>query len=156
MALIQDVEVEQYLRDCVNIEPLALNEEFIRLPADVAYWNERYSKAYRGWSTAKVELDRIRAQKNLEIREAAKTGGGKVTEAYVESLIEVDPAYVNSRMTLIEAEVEKTRLYGVLDAIRTKREMLVSLGAQIRQEMAGNPQLRSEMHAQTFRAREEG
>jgi len=38
--------------------------------------------------------------------------------------------------------VEKIRLYGVIDAVRTKRDMLISIGAQVRAEMESDPSIR--------------
>lgn len=145
MAMIQDLEVEQFLRDCVNIEPLALNEEFIRLPADLAYWNERYAQAYKKFLASKLDVDKVRAQRQIHYREALPLEGKKVTESVVEAAVDIDEQVIRAREAHIEAEHEKTRLYGVLDAIRSKRDMIIQIGAQVRTEMQGNPQLRSEL-----------
>jgi hypothetical protein len=135
---------DEYLRSCVHILPEALEEEFVRLPTDLAYWNGKYAEASREHLVAKMEMDRLRARLLIEHREKLMLTNTKVTESMVESAVEQDETYGAGRLRLIEAEVEKVRLHGALDAIRTKRDMLISLGAHVRAEMAGDPHLREE------------
>ena len=139
---LHDLDVDKYLAECVQIFPEGLQEEFVRLPADLAYWNARFAEALRGFLTGKINLDRTEARCRIEERERLGAAGGKVTESMVESAVEAAPEMEKAREALMEAEVEKVRLYGVLDAIRAKRDMLISLGAQHRAEMAGDPSIR--------------
>lgn len=134
---------DDYLRECVQIEPMALEEEFVRIPADLAYWNNRYSDAYRLWLECKIESERVEADISTGIRrELANNPKSRATVAEVEHLLKVDPAYVDARRREAAAESEKVRLYGVLDALRSKRDMLISLGAHMRAEMANDPLIR--------------
>ena len=56
-----EIVVDAYLYDCVNVEPEALQEEFVRIPADLAYWNERYAQAHREHLLAKLDAERAEA-----------------------------------------------------------------------------------------------
>jgi len=162
VAKINDIEVDDYLSNCVIIEPLAIEEEFIRLPADLAYWNERFAQANRAFLIADIEEKRTEARLHLECRArltVEKGEDGKKVKAPTVSDIEAEvnghEDMQRAQDRLIAAEAEKVRLYGVLDAIRTKREMVVSLGAHMRAEMQGDPTLR-EQALSARRIRESG
>lgn len=139
-----EADIDQYQWECLAIEPLVLTEEYVRLPSDVAYWNERYASVYKHWLEMKARRERVLAERSEELRKTLKfkkqadvaDSSGRVTIAEVESAVARDPAYQAARDKEIAAEAEKVRLFGVLDALRTKRDMLVSLGAHMRAEMS--------------------
>ncbi len=143
-------DLERYLKDCVAIEPLALTEEFVRLPADLAYWSEQHASAYR------YALERELYRKTLEgklysehqLRLAAgRIGAGRgPTVDEVKSAIAQDPSYIAARAEENEADSARVRLLGVVEAIRAKREMIVSLGAHLRAEMQHDPLLRTQQY----------
>lgn len=133
-----------YLRECVRIEPMALEEEFVRVPSDLAYWNEEYSKIYQFWLERKMIREQVQAMVQTECRERleATKKGGKPTVGEVENEMLLDTRYQQAKSKEIQAESEKVRLAGVLDALRSKRDMLISLGAHMRAEMQNDPMIR--------------
>lgn len=133
-----------YLRECVRIEPMALEEEFVRVPADLAYWNEEYSKIYQFWLERKMIREQVQAMVQTECREHLEITkkGGKPTVGEVENEMILDTRYQQAKSKEIQAESEKVRLAGVLDALRSKRDMLISLGAHMRAEMQNDPMIR--------------
>lgn len=133
------MNTDEFLKDSVQIDTLQLQEEYTELPAQLAYWNEQYAKALREYLHAKIARVRLHAKLYFEKRAALS---GKVTEASVDAAIETDPRYCNSRDEEADAEAEATRLRGVVESVRTKKDMLVSLGAHIRAEMVGDPSVR--------------
>jgi len=137
-------ELESYLRDCVNIDPLEVQAEFIRLPGDLAYWNARYARALRAHLTSKIAVNVTYARLEPKLRMAITDAGGKATEAMVKSAVEGNADYILAQERAVEAEVEKNEVYGALDAIRSKKEMLISLGAHMRSELEGDPTLREQ------------
>jgi hypothetical protein len=147
-------QLDEYLRKCVRIDPLDIQTEFIRIPGDLAYWNDRYAEALREHLTSKTDLEVLKAQLQPLVRQALLDAGGKVTEAQVAAAIETHDEVIEAKHRCITAEVEKNRLFGSLDAIRSKKEMLVSLGAHLRAEMGGDPALRDQVRAS--RLRDEG
>lgn len=147
MAKINELNVDDYLLDCVNVEPLQIQEEFVRVPRDLAYWNQRYADAYEAFLRAKVELERTEGMRRLHIRAQLEDAGVKITEALVDAKLSVDEEVYTAKVTLLEAEAAKVRLNGTLDAVRSKRDALVSIGAHIRAEMAGDPSIRNEHRA---------
>ncbi len=151
-----EVEMEDYLRECVKIEPLAIQEEFVRIPMDLAYWNARYARALKNYLMSKIEVDVMYARLEPEIRQALINAGAKVTEAQVKSAIESNEDYIAVRRDQVNAEVEKNELFGCLDAIRSKKEMLISLGAHLRAEMEGDPTIREHNRGAKLMTRSRG
>lgn len=177
MAKLHDIEIDDWLKTCIDIEPLALEEEFVRLPADYAYWNARFSTGLRAFNVAKVALERIDARLHIEMRETlmaqakeaadtaaeildaaaeAEVASGKKAKAKPKVSIKsptVDDIsaakqsckeYQDAQDALLDAEVEKARLYGVLKSIEFKRDSLIQLGAKVRVEMQHDPVIRDQ------------
>jgi len=149
----------QYLRECVRIESSTLEEEFIRLPGDLAYWNHQYSRAYQTYLMAKNDLERVAASCSIIIRtQLGIENKGKVTISEVEQQLVMSADYQRAKGAEIVAEAEKVRLYGVLDALLSKRDMLISLGAHMRQEMQNDPTIKRGLavESEVRRARRDG
>ncbi len=138
----QEAEKKRTVDDAVKIEPLALEEEFVRLPADLAYWNNLYAQGLRRFLIAKARIKHVKAQLYIEIREVAAEAGAKTTESSIEAAIETHEKYREASDELIAAEVNKSKVGGAVDAVVAKKDMLVSLGAHIRAEMGGSPSVR--------------
>lgn len=166
MAQLHDIDVEQYLRDCVDIDDTALNEEFIRVPADLAYWNHQFAEAVQELAQSKFVREQVYARRRAEVRDelmqaardAYDTAMDMATTPAEEKKIKlkaptvddidsatvVDEEYAEAKQREIDAEGAKARMYGIVDAVRTKRDMLIQMGADRRVEMQGDPQLRAE------------
>ena len=138
-------ELDTFLLECCRIDPLQLNEEFIRIPSDLAHWNARYAKALKRYLLAKVNEKITKGRLEPMMRQAIMHAGGKPTEKQIDALIDSNQSYIDICYELVDAEVEKNDIYGSLDAIRSKKEMLVSLGAHMRAEMGHDPLLRDQV-----------
>jgi hypothetical protein len=137
-------DVGEYLRDCVRIEPLVIEEEYVRLPADLAYWNARFSESVQAFLTAKMNAEEHEARQRILHREILLAAGGKATESQVDAAVTCDPSIREVRIKYIAAEARKHHIGGIVDAIRTKRDMLISLGAHMRAELQGDPVLKTD------------
>lgn len=137
-------EMESYLTECVSIDPLRLQEAFANIPAELAYWNEQYAEALRKQLHAKIEKDRLSAQIFFEKRVELKESDIRPTEAVLKAAVESDARYNVARSEEADAHAEAIRLKGVAEAVRTKRDMLVSLGAHVRAEMDGDPHIKAQ------------
>ena len=126
------------VQEVTSIDPLLIEEHFSRLPGDLARYNELYAQALRKHLRAKRTLDKEWARIYLETRE----GGEKMSEATLKARVEIDDDYQAARMAAIEAEVDKARIGGIVEAIRAKKDALISIGAGIRAEMSGSPSIR--------------
>lgn len=152
---------DKYLDECTAIDEFAIQAEYMRLPGDYAYWNSRYSEVYRYHLRSKLDLTQLVARLTKEYRARLEAGrsSGRVTIGEVEAEVEADSEYLDAKIVEIEADAEAKRLAGVLEALRTKREMLISLGAHIRAEMNRDPMIRTsayQVDQQVADARREG
>jgi hypothetical protein len=136
-------DLEQYRRACVRIEPVCIQEEYIRMPSDLSYWSEAHALMYREWQLAKLarEQEWGRAVGRARAQLAGAPGRGPTVDA-VEAYAINDPEFVAAKTNEIQLESERIRLLGMVEALRTKRDMLVSLGAHIRSEMEHDPMIR--------------
>lgn len=130
--------------DVVKIEPLAMQEEFVRMPADLAYWNAKLADVDKRFLLAKAQSEHSWAKLWLTTREKLLLSDGKATEKLIENTALADPEWQKAHLALVEVEAERSSIKGTVDAIRAKKEMLISLGATIRAEMDGDPMVRRE------------
>ena len=151
MAKLKDLDIDDYLKQCIELEPEAINEEFARMSADYAYWNERYAAANKSHLAAEWEEEKVEARLYLHFKEPAD-GKKPPTEAAVDAAVKLSPEYDAAHLKVLEYAAERDYLRGVLETLRTKREMLVSTGAQLRQEAQGD--LRMSERSATRRAAE--
>jgi hypothetical protein len=140
-----DVSVTKYLRECVTIEPLALEEEFLRVPADLAYWGARFADAQKEAALAKLHRDEVEAAIDKEHRSDAAAMGEKVTEKVISSRVQTDERMKAIELSLIDAEALAMRTKAFADAVRAKKDMVIALGSQVRAEMAADPSIRQQM-----------
>jgi hypothetical protein len=154
-------EAEEYAKRCARINPALINDEFVELPGHLAYWTGRYADAYEVWLDAKRNREQTYHRLSIGWRTTLEGGGrgkakgsSRVTIGEVESHVVIDSDYIQAQEEELEAEVIKLRLHGVLEALRAKKEMLISLGAHIRLEMANDPLIRKEMRIEREMSKE--
>lgn len=128
-----------YLRSCVEVDATDMRAEYSRVSSDLAFWSAQYAKAYSRFVQGKILLDRARASAYLVERETCEEMGKKATEASIDARVRLDSQVQDAEAELIEADYERERLRGVVDAIRAKKDMLVSIGATVRAEWAADP-----------------
>lgn len=139
---------EEYLRECLRLDPLFLEEEFVRVVPDLAFWNEQYALAYRRHLDAELDRKTLYGRLYMEHQaklEMSRTGTRKPTVGEVESAVTTDPSYVAAKHAENVADGERVRLLGICEALRAKKDMLVSLGAHQRAEMGHDPSIRKQV-----------
>lgn len=150
MANGTDPSVEQLLYDATHIDEINIHDEYVKLPGQLAYWVAQAATAYEGRLAAELRLETTEATCYLDHRHAATlvtVPEGKkperVTDTFLQSSIRKDPRWQSAQSELNRALSNEARIKGVVKAVETKRDMLVSLGAQIRSEVNGNPTIRN-------------
>lgn len=131
-------DLELYRQACVRIVPEAIQEEYVRTPSDVSYWSEQHALVYREWQLAKFTREQEWGAAVTRARAELASFGGKATVDAVEAEAINDRKFVKAKRDELTLEGEKVRLAGMMEALRTKRDMLVSLGAHLRTEMEQN------------------
>jgi len=133
----------------VSIDPLAseipasLNAELIQFPEEVARWGFRVAEAAREVQMSELLEDDCWA---ASLEKAKMVLGplvrGTTNAADYERAARQDPEWRKARIKHIHADAKLGRLKSAMEALRTKREALMSLGANLRQEMERDPSLR--------------
>jgi hypothetical protein len=130
------------VKDSTNIEEAALNSHFIRLSADLAYYNQIYSDVLDLLRSCERGLEFGEADIRTEYRAGTQPNGRPASEGYIDDCVKSDHRYKKMREECDHAEVLKSRVAGIVDAIRAKKDMLVTLAANQRAELEGDPAVR--------------
>lgn len=140
--MLHDLPVDDYLYASVTVTPEAMEEEFVRAPADIAYWNSLSAQAMKAHLLAKWAAEKTEARLKVEMREQLVAEGKKPTESMVDAAVVLHPDMERDKLAAIEAEVEFVRVRGIAKAVSDKKDVLQSLGATYRAEMEGDPMVR--------------
>lgn len=136
-------DLEAYRRACVRVEPEAIQDEYVRVPSDLAYWSEMHANCYREWQLAKFTREQewgaaVTRSRAMLSSERGGSGRGPTVDQ-VDAVAVTDEGFVKAKRDEVYLEAETKRLAGMVDAVRSKRDMLISLGAHIRAEMERDP-----------------
>lgn len=159
------LEIEQDLRERLRIDPLALEQEFITCPGNIAYLGAKHGAAIRDHLRAEIrrkklwgllliqareELESLQQEAQTKENLAASVGDRKtkdvkvrVTESMVESHAQQLAAWQRAQEEEIEAEVTREVARTNLAAMLAKKDMLVQMGANQRAEMERDPTIRN-------------
>lgn len=110
-------------------------------------------RAYYGATAARAEAQAARVKAKFEVVEAtlydhhrkelAKMGE-KTTEKMVENAVKLDPRWIKAKNMVIEAETIATINKGLVESLRDRKDMLVQLGADRREEFKGGLRIMEE------------
>lgn len=115
---------------------------FLRLPGELARALGEYADAAADVLRLERARDRTWAAVLLGTRAALAHTTPRATEAIVAATAEATPLYSAACDALVDAQGRKLRAHAVVEAVKAKQDMLVSLGAHLRAELKGNPLLR--------------
>lgn len=128
---IQVSALPKKVTDIVTINEDDLETEFSHFAGDYAFWLYNRAKAQTRINSAKLGLDLAKA----EARELVKAQSGpsaKLTVEDIKALVSEHPSVVEATQTLHTAEDNEAKINAVVEALRAKKDMLVSLGAHKR------------------------
>ena len=125
-----------------RIDTANLEAEFCDLPASLAYFNEVYADAFRVYLMARETRKRVEAN----AAQGARIANPKATVGAIDATVDLDPEVYTARAQEIAAESDKIRQFGRVDALRAKKEMLISLGAHIRATEMSDPTIRRQAY----------
>ena len=122
----------QSIQDAVSIDESQLSIEFANFSATYMFWlwnRAEMQTAVNLWST---KLDTEKAQAREVLKKEAEDLSLKMTVDDLKEKIRLQPGVVHAQTQLNFAEAEEKRLAAVCEALRSKKDMLVSLGAHQR------------------------
>lgn len=135
-------ENDSDVKRAVRIQPTAIQEEYANLPAMIHRWLTLLAHAEEQHLLAKLDLKEWEAKERLKIREVAELKGTKPpTVDAIDAHIEAHEKYRQLSMAIIKTEHDRDEVFATVEALRAKKEMLISLGATMRQEIEGNREL---------------
>lgn len=113
-----------------TIDVANLQKEFRNLPPSLYRYAEIKAEAEHDYDIAKAEYEELRSEKYIEI----KSKEGKVTEANLSAMIEVDKDVKAALRNMLEKKRDVETLKGYVESLRAKKDMLIQLGADARKE----------------------
>lgn len=120
-----------------TIDPESVKDEYVRIPAYIATLNTVYAQALKIAILAKHRRDKVYAELYNEIVSDADK---KPAEATIKQMVMLDDRYTDAVTQYAEAEYKKELAWGRAQAMIAKKDMVVSLGAHVRQELGGSGQ----------------
>ena len=128
------------LDEMAEVDPENLAEEFIKLPAQIAYWSALTASATQHVLVAERQLKAKLASLWLETRTKLTLDPtkGRATEALVDATMQADPRWSEAHVEVEEARLILAHAKVRMDSLRCKREALSSFNALRRAELQAN------------------
>ena len=143
------IDVSKFEKD-VDINPTDINTSFIKQASLFAYYASLHFKATQQASNAKINRDVTKSKVDAEIREKneeenrlalendPKAKTKSLTVDAIDALKMRDPRVITAVKNYNDSEAILSYLGNVLEAFKQRRDMLISLGATVREEMKGD------------------
>ena len=140
--------VKTYFNPVAFKEDIAINladldNAFISQAAQFAHYSMQAAKAAEQVDNLKLLLDVEEAKLNSKHRDLLQASGIKITEQVVTNAVLTDPRYIKVRKAYNEAKTVLEMLKGSTEAFRQRRDMLIQIGTNDRQEKKGEMYIRS-------------
>lgn len=133
--LLVPVPHEDEVARVTRIEPVAIQEEYAAVPADLHRWCRLLADADHALGEAEQEIeDRENDERVRLIDEAEKADEKPPSEDRLKARVRAAAPYKEACRRALDARREKARTFAVVEGIRAKKDMLVSLGADLRAE----------------------
>jgi hypothetical protein len=121
-----------------------LSEEMAKQPMLYAWWSRLATFARDRREKAERELKQLEHEVSLETRELAEKEKVKTTESMVVSLTQGHHGVVAKRLELEEMRKHERHLGVIRSALEHRKDMLISIGAQLRAEMSADVRIKEE------------
>lgn len=117
-----------------EIEQENISVEYTTQASRLAYLGMLLAKAEVAYEEAKAAKEKTYAETDLAIREDYQTGQVKFTEGTIRAEVLSDKGYQQSEHKEREALLDFKLMRAIVDAMKQRGDMLISLGATLRQE----------------------
>jgi len=131
--VVDEYDLEKELR----IDPTQLDEELIAQPSKFAWIATLHEYAKDFAQQKKMEFEEVKAELDIQVREAAAKEGTKVTEAVVKNMVTQMDSFKEAQAEYFEVS-KLANLLGVgVTAFHQRANMLISFSANRRVELDG-------------------
>jgi len=124
------------IAEVLNINPDDITTEYIRQAALYGYFTVLAARAEDAAGRADSKKEQEYAQADLDIRDEAERNGKKTTETQIRSQVLIDVSYDKMVNASFVTKLDHKLLKAIVAALEMKANMLISLGAMIRNEMS--------------------
>lgn len=131
------------LKNDLHINQSEINEELARQASLYAYYSEQGSLLNEKVSRLKLSLEVFEAALDGKLRDHATARREKLTEVQIEKAMRRNDEWVRRREQLIEAQTSAEQINGLVKAFAHKKDMLIALANNMRQERAIVPNFRA-------------
>ncbi len=121
-----------------------LSEEMAKQPMLYAWWSRLASFARDRREKIERELKHLEHEVSLETRDIVAKQQVKATEGMIVSLMNSHDGIMAKRLEIEEARKHERHLGAVRMALEQRKDMLISIGAQLRAEMSADVRIKEE------------
>jgi len=136
MSLAEDIKKK------LKINDKNLNAELIEQPGLFARYAFEMSKKKQEFDELELELDILEAETDKRVRNKFLANDEKISEKKVEMEIMVDPKIKELKREVIKVNSQYYILKGITQAYSQRKDLLISLCANLREEMKSDINLR--------------
>lgn len=140
------LDVEQFKTD-IAVSEHNLDNAMMQQAGLFAWHAAESARAEAQHARVKLRFDVVEAKLYDRHRKALALTGEKVTEKMVENAVKMDPEYLQAKNLVIESEMLASFNKGAVEALRHRKDMIVQLGADRREEYKGQVRTMDATHA---------
>ncbi len=151
------IDVAQF-RDDTKVAEHNLDNCMMQQAGHFATYAESHARAEAQHMRLKARFEVLEAQLYDQHRKALIAAGEKATEKQVENAVRQDPKWLKNRNVVIEAETIASINKGCVESLKQRRDMIIQLGADRREEGKGQVRImaqeaaHADMKARAMRA----
>ncbi len=116
-----------------------VNVDLETIPGNYSYYASLFAKAEAQYDRLCNAQDIIEAKLDKMVRKELHDAGGKVTENAVRNAVVIDSRMIEVVRLVREAKEQVTCLKGACEALKQRRDALLNLAWNLREELKGNP-----------------
>jgi hypothetical protein len=123
---------ERVLEKDIAIDKDDIDSEFIRLPSLYSYWARKKNDYEDYLNVVKIEFEIWFSKKKHEVNKRHALKSDKSREDYV--ILDYEKEYFDWRDKISQTERNLENLKTMVESLKIKKDMLVSLGANMRED----------------------
>lgn len=121
----------EYRKACVNTDPNNIEQEYLRVPADFAYWEEQLQIAQHGLDLGRLELQEAEAEifKNTKDNQKGLKRGDSLSVEGINAVVTTAPKVRQLRREVLDRTLDVALLRAMVRSVERKADMVQSFGA---------------------------
>jgi len=135
LVTVKDLDETINVGDDLKIDKGNLDEEFMQQPSKYAWWATLSALAKDATLNAELALSVYTAELFEKIKKEMTDGGEKTTNMAIENKCFLDKEWRKRKEECLKRKKRQDILAGVATAFAQRKDMLLSLGPMVRQEM---------------------